>query len=575
MGDPVRLCHALVIGVDRYEEGSADLSGCVAGARALAQVLADADYQVALLVSDAPQAHQRPTLDNIRLRLGLLQDLPSPPARVLFYFAGHGAQRDGAPHLLAEDAASAGWLPLREVEAALKASGAPQQVVLLDACHQGADVATPAARDEAAGLVVLAASTRAGVSADSGAFTRALVEGLSGKAAGPSGEVTFTDLWFYATARARSDPRALVRQDPTARIESLGDVVLLTPRAPSRWRRSAGGPRDAYPPALWEPFAPLPARPEQPVLREVPAVVLREGSLHLYGRDGAGRLWRIDRDRRGLGRRWEEVPSPAPLAQGPALCCDAAGRLCLAVALSDDTTRVAREQEDGRLGAFVTLAEPRAAAAPPLLRARPTLPGRLGGELELLLPGADGALWLLEGIYEELLGAWGDALDPPAGALPCTWLELASGQAGAVAYAASGAEGLLCAVLQDELAPEAEQARAQLRLLRADPALGWISGGEWRPLGAPGAAGPALVARTPAHLDVFAVAPAGNLLQRSFRAGAVAAEDVAVTDEGWSTWVTHEGPLLRPGLAAWSPDGESIEVLGLGVDGQLWLRRWL
>mgnify|MGYP002144193452 CR=1 FL=1 len=36
MGDPVRLCHALVIGVDRYEEGSADLSGCVAGARALA-----------------------------------------------------------------------------------------------------------------------------------------------------------------------------------------------------------------------------------------------------------------------------------------------------------------------------------------------------------------------------------------------------------------------------------------------------------------------------------------------------------------------------------------------------------
>ena len=37
-----------------------------------------------------------------------------------------------------------------------------------------------------------------------------------------------------------------------------------------------------------------------------------------------------------------------------------------------------------------------------------------------MLPGADGALWLLEGIYEELLGAWGDALDPPAGALRFT-----------------------------------------------------------------------------------------------------------------------------------------------------------
>jgi hypothetical protein len=159
---------------------------------------------------------------------------------VLFFFSGHGFADQGQNYLAAFEASSANLagsgLAVKDVEALLKASGAPRQVMFLDACRnepgKSAGVRSFERFEASAGLRELL-STKAGrISYEddhlgSGIFTHFLVEGLQGEAAGQHGLITFHDLAEYVTdAVSTYGFQHGEMQVPYEAGESSGDFLL-------------------------------------------------------------------------------------------------------------------------------------------------------------------------------------------------------------------------------------------------------------------------------------------------------------------------------------------------------------
>jgi hypothetical protein len=166
---------------------------------------------------------------------------------VLFFFSGHGfADRD--TNYLATFEATSGNLAgtgmaVKEVEELLKATGAPRQVVLIDACRNEPGKAAGARsfeRFEASAGMRELFSTKAGhISYEddqfsSGVFTHFVVEGLTGEAAGRDGLITFRDLADYVTNAVETFgfERGHM-QVPYEAGESSGDFLLA--------RKASGG----------------------------------------------------------------------------------------------------------------------------------------------------------------------------------------------------------------------------------------------------------------------------------------------------------------------------------------------
>lgn len=131
---------------------------------------------------------------------------------VLFFFSGHGFSDKGENYLATFEATSGdlagSGLAVKKVEALLKATGAPRQVMFIDACRnepgKGVGARSFEGFQASAGLRELL-STKAGrISYEddqlgSGVFTHFLVKGLEGGAAGQDGLITFRDLADYVT----------------------------------------------------------------------------------------------------------------------------------------------------------------------------------------------------------------------------------------------------------------------------------------------------------------------------------------------------------------------------------------
>lgn len=172
---------------------------------------------------------------------------------VLFFFSGHGFADRGENYLATFEATSdrlaATGLAVKTVEALLKATGAPRQVMFLDACRDEPGKTAGTRSFErfraAAGLRELL-STKAGrISYEddqlgSGVFTHFLVRGLGGEAAGLDGLITFRDLADYVTDGVSNFGfQHGQMQVPYESGESSGDfllartIVAAPPPAPS------------------------------------------------------------------------------------------------------------------------------------------------------------------------------------------------------------------------------------------------------------------------------------------------------------------------------------------------------
>jgi hypothetical protein len=263
---PIQDRWALLVGVNRYVDPTfPPLKFCVNDVLALEATLKDLGYTVVTLYDNAAQEHLRPTRDNVEAELTRLCQVAGPDDLLLVHFACHGKLVDGKPVLITRETRAPTLarraLPLAEVERMMRDSEARRLVLTLDACHTGVEVGRDLADPEfirnayelAEGFALIAASTAQQIAQEwdekeHGVFTYYLLEGLSGQADHDDKDfVTVGDLSLHVLNGLKhwNVEHAGLLQEPTARAEGLGDIIVAD------YRHKSSNPN---------PFVPLTGR---------------------------------------------------------------------------------------------------------------------------------------------------------------------------------------------------------------------------------------------------------------------------------------------------------------------------
>ncbi|MBI3947775.1 MAG: SUMF1/EgtB/PvdO family nonheme iron enzyme [Armatimonadetes bacterium] len=225
-------CWALAVGIDDYEsEDIHDLEFAVADVREVAGALVGTlglpPDNVFVMTSDARAASiDRPTNVNVIKRLDFLAGSINPDDTFIFYFSGHGYQREGDRHFLGTvnadpttvETLQMTTLPLELLREKMAKIRARQVVIIVDACRNDPEKGRGAGDNRlsdsmAKDLLVVANAAGAGLAGNAvlfacssgeraydwserrhGAFSFYLLDGLSGKAAEPGGDITMASL---------------------------------------------------------------------------------------------------------------------------------------------------------------------------------------------------------------------------------------------------------------------------------------------------------------------------------------------------------------------------------------------
>lgn len=260
---------AVVIGVDKYQNGVPPLRTAVSDAAELARSLErEHGYEVWLLTDEAAGLASLSHLINQKLPAAIgLAD------RLLFYFAGHGIATDGddgpVGYLIPQDASRddpSTFLEMAELQAAISRLGCRHLLVLLDCCFAGAfrwsstrhfrplpalihreryerylvdeawQVITSAAHNQEARDVV--AGSPIGKRGDGGEhspFARALFDALRGEAdlvpglrdGRPAGDGIITATELYTYLRERIEFESINESDGTLRQRQTPGLWML------------------------------------------------------------------------------------------------------------------------------------------------------------------------------------------------------------------------------------------------------------------------------------------------------------------------------------------------------------
>lgn len=254
---------ALLVGVNRYiDPAFPSLKFCVKDVLALEQALKDLGYTVVCLHDELnPDNPRFPTRDNIEAELAQLCQSVGQDDLLMVHFACHGQLVAGQPVLISRETRASMLvkkaLPLADVEKQMRESKARRLVLTLDACHTGVEIGRGVADPEfirnayelAEGFALIAASTaqqkaQEWQEKEHGVFTYYLLEGLSGKADRDSKEfVTVNDLQTHVLSGLRrwNVQHGGLIQEPTARAEGLGDMILADYRGRLGAVQIAGG----------------------------------------------------------------------------------------------------------------------------------------------------------------------------------------------------------------------------------------------------------------------------------------------------------------------------------------------
>ncbi len=251
---PIRQRWALLVGVDTYiDPVFPRLKYCTADVLALQAALEAAGYTVVALHDAASFEHLRPTRDNVEAELARICQAAGPDDLVWAHFSCHGKLVEGQPVLITREVRAPTLarkaLPLAEVERELRGSQARRRVLTLDACHTGVELGRDLGDPEfihnvyelAEGFALLAASTSQQIAQEwdaqqHGVFTYFLLEGLRSPALrGEKGFVTVGDLALHTldSLRRWNVTHGGILQEPTARVEGLGHIILADFRAPA------------------------------------------------------------------------------------------------------------------------------------------------------------------------------------------------------------------------------------------------------------------------------------------------------------------------------------------------------
>jgi hypothetical protein len=244
---PIRDRWILLVGVNRYIDPAIHpLNFGVNDVLALGELLKTLNYTVLALHDGAPEERLLPTRDNVLAALTQLSQAIGPNDLLWVHFSCHGKPVNGQPMLITRETRAPTLartaLPLAEVEQLMRDSHAHRLVLTLDACHTGVEIGRDLADPEfvrnayegAEGFALIAASTAQQIAQEwkkqkHGVFTYYLLQGLSGQADhADKGFVTVDDLRTYVldSLRRWNVEHGGLLQEPTARTEGLGDIIL-------------------------------------------------------------------------------------------------------------------------------------------------------------------------------------------------------------------------------------------------------------------------------------------------------------------------------------------------------------
>ncbi len=246
---------AVLAGVNQYDDYG-ELHVCVNDVEAISQRLISAGYEPDHLRLLTDDEERLPTREEIITALRSWANLTEPDDLLLFYYSGHGWADSQDTYLIARNGRSIDLpltaVKLSDVTGIMRAAEARAKIIILDACHSGADLpgkGAPAMTEEfiqhvfeqAEGLAIIASCKQGEKSyewqeQERSAFTHFLLEALEGQADLDRKDfVTVQDVNRYvrhqvslwAARRNRS-------QTPTLVSEVSGDIILADYRQHKR-----------------------------------------------------------------------------------------------------------------------------------------------------------------------------------------------------------------------------------------------------------------------------------------------------------------------------------------------------
>ncbi len=325
---------AVLAGANTYEDTHhfGSLQVCVKDVEATREQLIAGGFDPARIRLLTDSTDEKPTRNNILAALKSVADATEPDDLLLFYYSGHGDEAGGESYLVARDGQHLVLrdtaVPVARVKQIMEAAPARAKVILLDACHSGANIGQKGPKpmtkefiervfEQAAGMAILASCTQGQFSyewrgQERSVFTHYLLEALGGEAdRDEKGFVTVQDASRHVTDRVKlwaSQHNA--KQTPTLQYTVSGDIVL------TKYPQKSSPPATIQPSSItgyrqrltrwlrhWtlkkDPFASWNAEKEQAVLRwfMVDQAYLagmfgdtaRPSSSFLLAADGAGK----------------------------------------------------------------------------------------------------------------------------------------------------------------------------------------------------------------------------------------------------------------------------------------------
>lgn len=246
--------RALLIGIDHYylDDSIGNLQYCVNDVVELDEILRDEQRGNCLsqvLHSQIGDVKKLPTRSNIMSWTSLLANNSESNDSIIFYFAGHGFERNGANYLLPADSRlnvlADTAIRLAWIKDTLNKSPARKKLVIIDACHSGSTIgrsnSVPMSESfleemfsKAEGFAALSSCKIGQLAYDypeknHGVFSYYLMEGLRGSAdRDRDGIITVPDANNYVARKLHEWSLAnQVQQDPTFDYNVSGDFIFV------------------------------------------------------------------------------------------------------------------------------------------------------------------------------------------------------------------------------------------------------------------------------------------------------------------------------------------------------------